>query len=910
MRSLVFRVLFAALALWLLPLSAAAALQPVATVEGITEYRLPNALQVLLVPDDSKPTTTVNITYRVGSRQENYGETGMAHLLEHLLFKGTPRHRTVWAEFTRRGLRANGSTWLDRTNYFASFAANDANLDWYLDWTADAMTHSFIARKDLDSEMTVVRNEMERGENDPGRILMEKTLATAYQWHNYGKSTIGARADVEGVDIGRLQAFYRQYYQPDNATLIVSGKFDPARVLALVERHFGKIAKPKRELPRLYTVEPAQDGERAVTLRRAGGTPQLMASYHTVPGAHPDHAAVELLALVMGDTPAGRLHKRLTEAKLAASTFAWTPSLHDPGVLLFGAALAPGQDVAAAQSALLGTLESVAQSPITSEELERARVKWLNGWEQQFTDPEQIGVALSETVAQGDWRLFFLLRDRVRAVPLADVQRVAVQRLVASNRTLGVYLPTDQPLRAPAPAMVDVAQQMKAFVPQAAAAGAERFDATPANLDARTQRGRLTGAAQGVQFALLPKTTRGQSVVATVTLRGGDLAAFNGQAEAMSMLEAMLDKGTPEINRQQVQDRLDALRTELRIDFPDNEPGALTIVMQSRRETLPAAVELVGQLLRKPAFDAAVLDELKRQAIAGIEAERKEPEAILHDALARHANPYPRGDIRHASTFDERLEDVRAVAPDALRALHAKVLGASRVEVAASGDFDPAAIKSAAERAFGGWTTAVPYARVPQPLVAPKPARLVFNTPDKQNAVMQAVMPLDVNDSADDYPALMMANYLLGSGGNSRLWRRIRESEGLSYDVRSQVAWNQYERNSWWIGSAIYAPANRAKVEAAFKEEIERARKDGFSAKELEEGKSGLLNFRRLSRAQDGNVSAALARNIDLGRTFAYSAQIDEKVKGLTLAQVNDALRKYIDPAKLVIGVAGDFKDQ
>jgi zinc protease len=897
------------LVLSLLPALALAATPPVTAVEGITEYRLPNGLQVLLAPDDSKPTTTVNLTYRVGSRHENYGETGMAHLLEHLLFKGTPRHPTVWAEFNKRGLRANGSTWLDRTNYFASFSANDANMAWYLDWLADSMTHSFIARKDLDSEMTVVRNEMEAGENDPRSILDERVTAAMYQWHNYGHSTIGARADVENVDIGRLQAFYRLYYQPDNATLIVSGKFDPARALALVQQHFGKIAKPRRALPKLYTIEATQDGERTVTLRRVGGTPQLMASYHGVPGAHPDQAAAELLTLVMGDTPAGRLHKRLTETNLAAQTSAYTPTLHDPGSMSFAASLAPGQDVAAAQAALLATLESVAEEPITAEELERARVKWLNLWDQQFTDPERIGVAVSEYVSQGDWRLFFLLRDHVRSVKLADVQRFAVERLLPANRTLGVYLPTDKPVRSPAPAVADLAQEMKSFVPQAAAVAAERFEATPANIDARTQRGRLTGDAGGVQFALLPKTTRGRSVVATLTLRGGDLATFQGQAEAVSLLGDMIDKGTAEINRQQVQDKLDALRTELGIGVSAAEPGALQLVMRSRREHLPAAIELVGTLLRKPAFDAAVLDEAKRQGTATIEAQRKEPDAVLDEALSRHGSPHPRGDIRHPRSFDERLQDIAAVTPKSLRDLHAKVVGASRVELAVVGDFDADAVKAAAQRALGGWSTAVPYARVPLPPYTPPPTRMVFKTPDKQNAVLMAIQPVPLKEGDADYAALTMANHLLGSGGNSRLWNRIREKEGLSYDVRSSMAWDQYGTNSWWNASAIYAPGNRVKVEAAFKEEVERALKDGFTARELDEGKQGLLNFRTLSRAQDRNVAGGWARNLDLGRTFAFSAQVDAQLKALTLAQVNAALKKYVDPSKFVLGVAGDFKD-
>ena len=232
----------------------ATALQKIQSVEGIDEYRLPNGLQVLLVPDTSKPTTTVNLTYRVGSRQENYGETGMAHLLEHMLFKGTPKHPKVWAEFEKRGLAANGSTNADRTNYTASFSANADNLNWYVGWLADSMVNSFIARKDLDTEMTVVRNEMESGENNPERTLYKKTLAVMFDWHNYGKDTIGARADVENVDIPRLQAFYRQYYQPDNATLIVSGSFDTAALLSAVSKSFGVIKKPTRKLPNTMRV--------------------------------------------------------------------------------------------------------------------------------------------------------------------------------------------------------------------------------------------------------------------------------------------------------------------------------------------------------------------------------------------------------------------------------------------------------------------------------------------------------------------------------------------------------------------------------------------------------------------------------------------------------------------------------
>src|SRR5262245_47748992 len=184
-----------------------AGVQRVTSVEGITEYALPNGLRVLLFPDQSKSTITVNVTYLVGSKHENYGETGMAHLLEHLLFKGSTKHTDIPKELQDHGSRPNGTTSYERTNYFETFSASDVNLEWALDLESDRMVNSFVAKKDLDSEMTVVRNEFEAGENNPLGVLYQRVLSTAYPWHNYGKSTIGSRADIENVPIDRLQAF-------------------------------------------------------------------------------------------------------------------------------------------------------------------------------------------------------------------------------------------------------------------------------------------------------------------------------------------------------------------------------------------------------------------------------------------------------------------------------------------------------------------------------------------------------------------------------------------------------------------------------------------------------------------------------------------------------------------------------
>jgi zinc protease len=879
----------------------------ITSVEGITEYRLANGLQILLVPDDSKPTTTVNLTYRVGSRHESYGETGMAHLLEHLIFKGTPTTRNALAEFGKRGLRANGTTSFDRTNYFASFAANDDNLRWFLSWHADAMVNSFIARADLDTEMTVVRNEMERGENDPGRILLQQTMATMFHWHNYGKSTIGARTDVENVSIERLQAFYRKHYQPDNATLIVAGRFDPTQVLAWTAKYFGAIPAPKRTLEPTYTLEPAQDGERTVTLRRSGGVPIIYVAFHTPPGAGEDAAALTILSWLIGDPPAGRLHRRLVERQLAASTFGFTWSLAEPGVMVLGAQLAPGQDVDKARSEMLAGIDSVFSEAITKEEFERARTQWLNYWEQGFNDPERVGVQLSDAVGQGDWRLFFIERDQMRALTLEGVQAAAGRWLKRDNRTVGIYLPTEQPERAPAPQRVDVAALVKDYRGDTAMAAVEGFDPTPANLDARTQTFVL---ASGMKVALRPTGARGGVVPARLRLHYGDLASLNGQTAVASFVARLIDKGGAGLSRSQISDRFDQLRAEVNI-APAGEQS-VGVQVSTVRENLPAVIELLGRLLKDPAFSAEALDEQRAQWLTTLEGQRKEPGAVAANALARHGNPYPRGDLRHAPTFDEMELDTRAVTPEQLRGFHHRFYSAATSEFAAVGDIDPAAVRKALEAAFGDWRQpaagALPYVRAPRPLIGMPPLRVLLNTPDKQNANLELVLPLAMNDDHPDFAAMLMANEMFGASASSRLWMRIRETDGLSYDVRSQIDWSPFEANSPWLASAIFAPQNQPRVEAAFREETLRVLKDGFSQAELDNQRAGLLASRRLGRAQDAAVAGRLVSNLHLGRRFERAQRLDDALAKLTPEQVNAAFRKHIDPARWAAAWGGDFK--
>lgn len=877
------------------------------TVGGVSDYQLANGLRVVLAPDASKPTTTVNMTYLVGARQENYGQTGMAHLLEHMMFRGTPTTRNALAEFSRRGLEANGSTTSDRTNYYASFASNPETLDWFLSWQADAMVNSLISREDLDSEMTVVRNEMERGENNPFQILLQKMQATAYQWHNYGHSTIGARSDVENVDIKQLQAFYRTYYQPDNAVLIITGRFDPAATLQTVAKEFGKIPRPERVMPPEYTVEPVQDGEREVVLRRHGGTPLVAMMYHIPPASSPDFVALDLGTAILSDTPSGRLYHELVGKNLASSVFGFASDMKQPGYALFGAQLEPGMDQDKALATLKQTIESVKDKPFTKEDLDRVRNKWLTDWSQVYASPVHLASALSEASADGDWRLFFLQHNQVENIKLEQVQNVTAEYLVSSNGTSGKYIPTDKPQRAPAAPAADLTALLKDFKGRDAAPITAAFDTTPANIDAATQRTPLDLANGEVKLALLSKPTRGERVEASMVIEFGTADSLKGEREVASAVASLLDHGTRDMTRQQIQDKYDALQAQ--VSFGGGA-GVLSISMSTVGEHLPALIDLVLHIVREADFPSRELVEYQRQASTALSDAMSEPTSLAARALARHDNPWARDDVRYTPTFEEERNEIAALTRQRLQAFYTKFYGAGHILFSAVGAFNEDDVKAALTQGLKGWQAAPAYTRISDPY-RPVPAeRFDINTPDKANAFYLAKMPLKLQDTDADFPALYLANYLLGSSETSRLWNRVRVKDGLSYDVRSRISASSFEPSGVWTIYAIHAPQNSKRLVKTINEELQRALDKGFTDEEIQQGIKALLNYRKLARSSDGTLSAAWISYLDLNRTFAWSEKMDKALESLTTAQVNDALRRWLTPDQFSVALAADASKQ
>jgi zinc protease len=876
---------------------------PVREVEGVREYRLDNGLQVLLIPDASRATVTVNVTYRVGSRMESYGETGMAHLLEHLMFKTTTHMANFGQELSKRGMEFNGSTSEDRTNYFETFPADGGKLTWALHAEAERMTGAKVLRSDLDTEMTVVRNEMEWGENDPVNILLQKVTAAAFQWHNYGRSVIGARSDVEGVNIGHLQAFYRKYYQPDNATLLVAGAFDPAKALTQIARDFGAIPRPARKLEPTYTLEPVQDGERLVTLRRVGGQQALALAYHIPAVNSADFAAVEVLAIALGDTPNGRLHKRIVEPGKATRAFAFAERMTEPGVLYFGLTLKADDPADEAQSLLVSTVEGLSTEPVTEEEWKRARLQWEKRFDQILADPQELCLSLSEAIAAGDWRLLFALRDRIQAVTLEQVNVVARGFLKASNRTLGRFVPTAAPDRAPLERPVDAGESLKDFHASAAKEAGESFDASPANLDARTRHATLPS---GLQIALLPKKNRGGTVRVRVVLHFGPEQALRGVGDSPEFSLRMIGAGTSTSTRAQIHDRLDALKTDLQAQY---RLGFGAVEMTTRRGELAGALALLAEILRDPAYPASEFEQEQRRAVGDLENAATDPMSIASRQLGHRIYDYPPDDVRAVPDFAEQIRRVKALRREDLASFHRRFWSTAHAELAIVGDFDAGETQAQVERLFGDWKGSGDYVRLPLPPARVVGERIVAKTPDKANAMALGLLPLALQDTDPDYPALVLAAHVLGAGGfDSRLLIRMRQKEGASYGAGAYLQASGFEPSGSLEFYAIFAPENRERVERGFAEEVARFVAQGITADELGRAKEAIATGRRTERTDDGNVAGKWTRQMQDGRTFAFEGELEAKIQALKVEQVNAAIRRWIDPSRIDWSLAGDFK--
>lgn len=873
----------------------------VRSFQGIDEYVLSNGLKVLLFCDPSQANVTVNITYLVGSRHEGRGEAGMAHLLEHMLFRGTKECRDIKGALQDKGAQFNATTWFDRTNYFETLTPTKENLEFALRLEADRMINSLILQEDLDAEMTVVRNEFEMGENNPVHVLHDQLMSVAYQWHNYGKTTIGNRSDIERVPAKILKKFYEHYYQPDNAVLVVAGQFAQEEAIALIDRYFASIAKPGRILDQTYTEEPAQDGPREVNLQRVGDMASVGLGYHIPAATHPDHAAVKLLFDALADEPAGIVYKHLVETKKVSEVFSMTYSLYEPGMALCFVRPIDEMHAHDIKAVLISLLEGDAKDFLTVDQIERVKTRALKRIKLSMASAKDLALKLSEAIACGDWRLFFWYRDQIKKVTLDDVQRVLKSYVLPSNRTAGVFTPD----RAPKRAVIEQAPMLESFISSVqedpSLSCGEVFVAQAKNIEGLIQRARI----QDKSLAVLHKKTRGQVVRAHVKFRFADEARVLPYMKEYWLTPSMLMRGTSTYNYQALRDKVDSLMSTLDID---GHAGLLIASIKSERDNLNAMLELTAHVLQEPAFKNDEFELVRQREIDNYEEVKSDPQRLGFHELERLKSPYPQNHIHYVHTYDEIIEGLRSLSCTRVRESFEHLFSPDNLCASVVGDVDKAGVIAHLEKGLSWRPAKVPYERIKRPFIKNIAEHKVLDTPDKEMAIIAMAFNFPMRDDHADFPALKLANYLFGENMNSRLMTRIREKEGISYGAGSSLEISRHEEHASVNLYAMASPQSVARAQKAIEEEWLRFINDGVEKEELKLAQESIwLSFEN-NLASDNYLVSAMALDLECGRSFLDRERRFLAMQDLTPKEIINAVQKHWAQGTFSQVVAADTK--
>ncbi len=879
------------------------------SIEGVESFRLRNGLSLLLVREPSHNKVTVEVVYRVGSRHEGSGETGMAHLLEHMLFKGSSRHRDQRQEFAQHGADFNAETSVDHTAYYETMLATPENLRFALDLEADRMTTARLDARDLASEFSVVRNELELGENSPHEVVLQRLLHIAYAWHGYGRDTIGSRSDVENVPIDRLRAFYRRYYQPDNATLIIAGDFDRQATLGEVARRYGPLPRPTRALTPTYTVEPVQDGERTATVRRAGDIGVLGLGYHSVAAADAEQAAAEAAIDILVHEGSGRLYKALVEAHLATHLQGEALRTAEPGMVQILVDVLRTARLDSVRERLLRSVEELAQRGPSDDELRRFQSSFRKTFRQVSADPQALAQSLAEWCAVGDWRLRYLHRDRVAGLSKDAVQKFAARYLVADNRSLVQFVPTQSPQRSPLPAKPAPDKLLVGYRGQRPPVAGEVFATSIDNIEARTQRLVLKN---GIKLALLPKRSRGQTVQLALTLRGGSLASLRGHAAALQLLPSMLLRGTRSRSFQQINEALDDLDSELAPPAPSamalSAPSAsFALGLETSRPHLRAALSLIAELLMQPSFPADQLEIVRKELQTALTAALQQPAELALNALARRLRAYPPDDPRYIASLVEQLARLPSVQTSELARLHRELFGAPEVTIALVGDFDPSEVSEQLGAALADFRAILPYERLPSPYQPHAGAEEQIHVPDKQGAFVVLGQNLQLSQHDPDYAALQLFQFLLGGHENARLNTRLREQAGIAYSVESLVQCGLHEKSGLFLLYFTAAPQNARPGLQLLERELRQLLQSGPSAAELVAAQKTYRQHVEAALADDAAVAGQLAALLSRDLTLRFVKDHLQQVEALSVAQLLAAARRHIDPDRLIKVLAGSW---
>jgi len=863
---------------------------------GMSAYTLANGFKIILIPFPTASNVRVELLVKTGSKLEGYGETGMAHLLEHMLFKGAGSRKNIKEDLTALGASWNGTTNADRTNYFETLSSDPEKLDEVIRLEADRFIHAKFTKADLDSEMTVVRNELENSERNPSRLVMDALARNTFIWHGYSRSTIGARTDIENTSYEALRAFHRKHYRPDNAALIVSGNFDVQRVVALTTKLFSAAKNPSTAKPRNWTFDSPQALTQRSELYASVGT-TVVASAWKLPGlSERDAHALDLAVTAVCDADWGSLRKELvTNRGLAVTASCSTSTEADYSRLMAFAKAGQDADAQTLSNELIRHIQDMANKGVTQEQLERARLSEMNQIERAFDSHESIARIVSQYEVAGDWRLMFWVRDVVKSLQLEEANAALKKWVVATNRSdvLLRHAEVSSPLIISPPALASTRVEGKTW--PSIFSDADPAPKSLVELSKSTRSFVLDG--DKASASLIRRKTQGDKVWLVLENDYGTAETLSHRKNACTAASYLMGFGGGGLTRDVLSRRMEELKATWNLRLSG-------MSMEVPRKNLDKVFEILFSVWAEPLLPLNEFESYKSGLLASYESQLKSPVALADNATRLRFDNFPKGHWSKPKTYEEQIADAKSLSYEDVQRCVKDFAKISHARVGVVGNLHEQDIRALWVKA-ALTNSEMKYQRIADPTAPTKvdTALIRVDKPDTPNARVLGVAVVALSRQSKDFPALQLAVEVMGGNASSLIWKELREKDGLAYSTGMQVSGSMMDDRTTIQLYATSASAQADKAMEKLKMVLQRVLDEGLSDADIARAKKTWVERRKAFLGRESNFASTLADALLDGYDFLARAKFDESIEQVTAKQATDVLRKYLLQAPIVWAV-------
>ncbi len=822
------------------------------------------------------------------------------------MFKGSTKFNkkkgtSIWSTLQKVGAQINATTSKGRTHYFATLPTK--YLDLAMDIESDRSRNATFTQEDLDSEMTTIRNELERGENDPSSVLYKSLWATAYMAHPVRIPTIGWKSDVEAMTEEKLRTFYNTYYYPDNATVIVVGKFDKDEILQDIQHYFGSLKKAPKPISDLSTIEPEQQGLKTFTIQRAGQQRILSIGYKSPEATHPDAFAFQVLDSLCTNGKNSRFYKAFIETSQATNISMSSSLLRDPGLSTIFIYLTEETSDSIALETLDNELKNIVQNGVSDKEIQNAKDKIIAYTLLERDSSQEVMYGINEAVSMGDWTLYPTFIEKIQKVTPEDIVRVVKTYFKNEKKTIGTFIPLQKQITKQNDSKKEIVKDKNIGegISNIELDSFEKHDFTSIskeiNINSKLEN----------TLRIITVDTPVEGIVSIQGSFSINETPLSKKNRLLPILTAyMLEEGTKKHNKFQIAEELAASGTDgfsfssdtYRVRF-----GTKTLSKYASK-----VMEFLGEQLMYPKFNEVDLDKLKKRLYTHLKTQKSNTNTMA--ILKLEQTIYPKNHPNYALDIDEELELLDSITIEQVREYYTSVYGLNETfTVVAVGDTKEIPFTNILESTFKSWKQIPLQQKEDVPSVVPTSTiqKVDVPIPDKSSSTLVIGQYIDMDEYNEDFIPLSVGIAVLGHDFSARLMQTVRDKYGLTYGIRAITAKTNDGYKGYMKIAGTFAPKLLRKGRTITLEQVIDWAKNGITEKELEDKKTTLIGLYHIGMEKTDGLCNRILDTLEQKRELSWLEEFPKRIHELTVEKVNNTIEKYIDTKKLIIVKAGTF---